>query len=128
MNYKHNKKLTPFAQNLRKEMTKEECHLWYDYLREYPIRFLRQKVIDGYIVDFYCSKAHIAIELDGSQHFEEKMLAKDSIRTEIIEKRKIKVIRIPNDEIWRNFKGVCEYIDLLVKEAIGIEDLPYCED
>ena len=106
-------------------MTKEESHLWYDYLREYPIRFLRQKVIDNFIVDFYCPKAKIAIELDGSQHFEEEMIKKDKIRTEIIEKREIKVIRIANDEIWKSFREVCEYIDLLVKESVGIEELPY---
>ena len=72
MYYKHNPKLTGNAKVLRKNMTKEERHLWYDFLKDYPVRVLRQKVIDRYIVDFYFSAARIAIELDGSQHYEEK--------------------------------------------------------
>ena len=67
---KHNTKLTANAKALRKNMTKEERHLWYDFLRLYPIRFLRQKIIDNYIVDFYCHEARLIIELDGSQHYE----------------------------------------------------------
>ena len=115
---KHNQKLTDNAKTLRKNMTKEERHLWYDFLRTYPIRFLRQKVIDNYIVDFYCHEARLIIELDGSQHYEEKGLLKDKIRTEKIENRNLTVIRIPNNEVNKNFRGVCEYIDLLVKESL----------
>ena len=99
-------------------MTKEERHLWYDFLRTYPIRFLRQKVIDNYIVDFYCNEARLIIELDGSQHYEEKGLLKDKIRTEKIESRNLTVIRIPNNEVNKNFRGVCEYIDLFVKKSL----------
>ena len=117
MERKHNKNLTANAKALRKNMTKEERHLWYDFLRSYPIRFLRQKVIDDYIVDFYCSDAKLVIELDGSQHYEEKGLLKDKIRTEKIESRNLTVIRIPNNEINKNFSGVCEYIDLFIKES-----------
>ena len=72
MDRKHNSKLTTLARNLRKNMTKEEKHLWYDFLKNYPVRFLKQKVIDNYIVDFYCHEAKLIIELDGSQHFEDK--------------------------------------------------------
>ena len=115
---KHNPKLTDNAKTLRKNMTKEERHLWYDFLRTYPIRFLRQKVIDNYIADFYCSEARLVIELDGSQHYEEKGLLKDKIRTEKIEGRNLTVIRVPNNEINKNFNGVCEYIDLCVKESL----------
>ena len=96
-------------------MTKEEKHLWYDFLRNYPLRFLKQKVIDNYIVDFYCHEAKLIIELDGSQHYEEKGLAKDKIRTEKLESRDLTVIRIPNNEINANFDGVCEYIDWFIK-------------
>ncbi len=103
---------------MRKNMTKEERHLWYDFLRSYPIRFLRQKVIDNYIVDFYCHEVKLIIELDGSQHYEEKGLLKDKIRTEKIESRNLTVIRIPNNEVNTNFRGVCEYIDLFVKESL----------
>lgn len=97
-------------------MTKEERHLWYDFLRDYPVRFLRQKVIDDYIVDFYCAKAQLIIELDGSQHYEEKHLIYDKIRTENLEKRNLTIIRIPNNLIFKNFREVCEYIDSLVKQ------------
>ena len=118
MDRKHNSALTENARALRKNMTKEERRLWYDFLREYPVRFLRQKVIDNYIVDFYCHKARLIIELDGSQHYEKEGLLKDKIRTERIERRDLTVIRIPNNEVNENFEGVCEYIDLLVKEAL----------
>ncbi len=99
-------------------MTKEERHLWYDFLRDYPVRFLRQKVIDHYIVDFYCHKARLIVELDGSQHYEKEGLLKDKIRTEFIERRGLTVIRIPNNEVNENFEGVCDYIDWTVKEII----------
>ena len=118
MERKHNVDLTINARNLRKNMTKEERHLWYDFLKRYPVRFLRQKVIDNYIVDFYCHSARLIIELDGSQHYEEKGLLKDEIRTEIIEQRNLTVIRIPNNEVNRNFEGVCQYIDNTVKESL----------
>ncbi len=115
MNYKHNPNLTPNARELRKNMTKEEKQLWYNFLNKTSVRFLRQKVIDNYIVDFYCSKLNLIIELDGSQHYEEKGLHKDKIRTEKLEERQLTVIRIPNNEIWNNFDGVCEYIDNYIK-------------
>ena len=118
MERKHNPTLSKNAKNLRKNMTKEERHLWYDFLRNYPIRFLRQKVIDDYIVDFYCHDARLIIELDGSQHYEENAMIKDRIRTEIIEQRNFIVIRIPNNEINQNFRGVCEYIDTLVRSKV----------
>lgn len=119
MERKHNSQLTANARELRKNMTKEERHLWYDFLKDYPVRFLRQKVIDNYIVDFYCSKARLAIELDGSQHYEVKGMLKDRIRTKYIEKRNIMVIRFANTDIWENFSGVCQYIDLCVKEQMS---------
>ena len=96
-------------------MTKEERHLWYDFLRNYPVRFLRQKVIDHYIVDFYCHEARLIIELDGSQHYETSGQKRDQIRTEYLEKRDLLVIRIPNNEINNNFRGVCDYIDMIVR-------------
>ncbi len=116
---KQNKELVPFAKQLRKEMTKEERHLWYDFLREYPVRFSRQKILGKYIVDFYCAKAGIVIELDGSQHYEEVQKEYDIKRTEFLEEYKIQVIRICNKEINRNFRGVCEYIDKAVKQSLS---------
>ena len=118
MDRKHNAQLTQNAKNLRKNMTKEERHLWYDFLKDYPVRFLRQKVIDQYIVDFYCHEAKLIIELDGSQHYDDMKIAKDAIRTENLAKRGLSVIRIPNNEVFRNFRGVCAFIDLSVRERL----------
>jgi len=115
MNYKHNSKLTPLARNLRKNMTKEERKLWYQFLSNHPIRFLKQKIIDDYIADFYCSKAKLIIELDGSQHYKESEILKDKIRTENLGKRNLLVIRIPNNAVNYNFEGVCEYINDILK-------------
>ena len=119
MKVKRNTKLIPFAKQLRKEMTKEERHLWYDFLRDYPIRFKRQNIIGKYIVDFYCAKAKLIVELDGSQHFEDSNIEKDTERTAFLEKYGLTVIRIPNNEVNRNFNGVCEYIDNEVKRRMG---------
>ena len=116
---KHNPNLTTNARTLRKNMTKEERHLWYDFLRGYPVRFLRQKVIDRYIVDFYCHDARLVVELDGSQHFDPANIQQDRLRTMQLESRNLKVIRIPNNEVNRNFRGVCEYIDLCVKNRVS---------
>ena len=77
---KHNSNLTKNARALRKNMTPEERHLWYDFLRDYPVRILRQKVIDEYIADFYCHSARLVIELDGSQHYEDAGVAADQER------------------------------------------------
>ena len=118
MQSKHNKTLVPLAKQLRKEMTREERHLWYDFLRAYPARFLRQKVLGKYIVDFYCAAAGIIVELDGSQHYEEDNVRKDAERTAYLEGYGLKIIRIPNIEVSRNFRGVCEYIDHEVKRAL----------
>ena len=119
MQPKHNKQLTPLAKQLRKEMTKEERRLWYDYLRSYPVRFLRQRVMGKYIVDFYCSEAKLIVELDGSQHYEDGNIEKDTQRTEFLEGYGLKVIRIPNNEVNQNFRGVCEYIDAAVKQSLS---------
>ena len=118
MDRKHNPELTGNARNLRKYMTKEERHLWYDFLRAYPVRFLRQKVIDNYIVDVYCHQARLIIELDGSQHYMPEEMLKDAVRTEKLEARDLLVLRIPNNAVKENFRGVCEYIDLFVQQSL----------
>ena len=119
MEYQHNKALVPLAKNLRKEMTKEERHLWYDFLRNYHIRFTRQKIIGNYIVDFYCAKASLVVELDGSQHYDPKETEKDRIRTEFLESCGLRVLRIPNNAVKQNFPGVCEAIDYIVRESLS---------
>ena len=120
MDRKHNSDLTENARKLRKDMTPQERHLWYDFLRTYRPRFLRQKVIDGYIVDFYCHDVRLIIELDGSQHYDSKGLLKDRIRTSKLEARALTVVHIPNNDINNNFKEVCEYIDTLVKNFASL--------
>ena len=118
MDRKHNTALTANAKMLRKNMTKEERHLWYDFLRDYPVRFLRQKVIDHYIVDFYCHDARLIVELDGSQHYTPEEQKRDYERSRILESRGLTVIRVPNNEVNQNFRGVCEYIDHVVCQHI----------
>ena len=119
MQSKHNKQLVPLAKQLRKEMTKEERHLWYDFLRSYPVRFSRQKVLGKYIADFYSAEAQLIIELDRSQHYEADEIQKDADRTAFQEGYGLTVIRIPNNEVNRNFRGVCEYIDATVKQSLS---------
>lgn len=119
MQSKHNKQLVPLAKQLRKEMTKEERHLWYDFLRTYPVRFSRQKVLGKYITDFYSAEARLVIELDGSQHYENDNMEKDAERTDYLKGYGLKVIRIPNNEVSRNFRGVCEYIDAAVRQSLS---------
>ena len=119
MDRKHNKEIVPLARSLRKDMTKEERRLWYDFLRTYPVKFSRQKVLGKYIADFYCARAKIIIELDGSQHYDEDGEKKDKERTEYLMRYGISVIRIPNNQVNCNFRGVCEYIDNTVKEILG---------
>ena len=100
-------------------MAKEERHLWYDFLRSYPVRFSRQKVLGKYIADFYSAEAKLVIELDGSQHYEDANAEKDAERTAYLEAYGFTVIRIPNNEVSRNFRGVCGYIDATVKQSLS---------
>ncbi len=97
-------------------MTRWEKKLWYDFLRTYPVRFQRQKAIGNYIADFYCAKARLVIELDGSGHYTYSQESKDTIRTSKLESMNLRVIRFTNLEIEKNFQGVCEYIDFIVKK------------
>jgi len=119
MQRKHNKDLVPLAKKLRREMTKEERHLWYDFLRNHPIRFVRQKILGKYIADFYCAEAKLVIELDGSQHYENENQHKDAERTVFLEEYGLRVLRIPNNEVTQNFQGVCEYIAREIQKSKG---------
>ncbi len=111
----YNSELKENARNLRKNMTPEEKHLWYDFLRSYPVKFYRQRSIGNYIVDFYCSKAKLVIELDGSQHYTIDGKEYDSLRTEVLEAYGLEVLRVSNYDIKQNFEGVCITIDRNVK-------------
>ena len=107
---KTNNNLKKNSQKLRKEMTKEERHLWYDFLKTLPVTIHRQKVIGPYIVDFYCASAKLVIEIDGTQHFEEKGLASDAERDKYLNDMDLTVLRYSNYDVNSNFDGVCEDI------------------
>ena len=116
MDRKHNKELTPYARELRKHMTKEEKHLWYDFLKGHSARFTRQKILGHYILDFFSPSTNLAIELDGSQHYTKEAKEYDQNRTAYLEQYGIKVLRFLNSEINKNFNGVCQYIDIKIDE------------
>ena len=110
MAYPSNPRLKGNAQKLRKEMTKQECHLWYDFLRHLSVDVKRQKVFGNYIVDFYCPKAKTVIELDGSQHYEDAAQVYDEKRDAYLSSLGLYVLRYTNLDINRNFQGVCDHI------------------
>ena len=118
MNQTNNPQLRKNARKLRREMTKEERRLWYDFLKQLPLTVNRQKVIGRYIVDFYCASAKLVIELDGSQHYESEGTASDWERDYALNQLGITVVRYSNSDINRNFDGVCA--DLL--RRLGIEE------
>ena len=114
-----NKNLLEASRVLRKNMTDQEKHLWYDYLSKYPVRWYKQRIIDNFIVDFYCSKAMLVVELDGSQHYEKDAMEYDEFRTKIINLYNIEVLRFSNYDVDNNFEGVCAVIDKAVKERMN---------
>ncbi len=114
-----NYKLLSVSKMLRKNLTRQEKRLWYGYLSEYPVRWYRQRIIANYVVDFFCYKARLAVELDGSQHYTESGEHQDNVRTKTLERYGILVLRFSNDEVDHNFEGVCLEIDRIVKARIG---------
>ncbi len=110
---------TERARALRRNMTNEERRLWYEFLRGYPVRVMRQRPIDKYIADFYCAQAKLVIELDGSQHYSKDGESHDAERDTVLRGYGIAVMRIPNNEVSRNFGGVCEAIDLKIRSRLG---------
>lgn len=111
MYIKYNKEYKERARNLRKNMTQEERKLWYLFLKNHKERFLRQKIIDNYIVDFYNPNNRLIIELDGSQHYTIDGQEYDKIRTDVLNEYNLKVLRFSNYEVNNQFKNVCEYIN-----------------
>ncbi len=107
MNQIKNEGLLKNAQKLRREMTKEERHLWYDFLKPLPETFNRQKVFGNYILDFYCAQKKLVIELDGSQHYEIDGKSCDNVRDEYLAYHGLTVLRYSNLDINKNFSGVC---------------------
>ena len=116
--HKNNSSLTSLAKTLRRNMTKEEKHLWYDFLCCYPVRIYRQRTIGRYIVDFYCAKAKLVIELDGSQHGDVEAEKYDEERTEYLAQFGIYVLRIPNFKLNNHFNDVCRHIDSVIKSRL----------
>ena len=114
IHYRKNLKIR--ARKLRKNMTWEERHLWFDFLKELPIRFFRQKPVGDYVLDFYCPKLRLAIDLDGGQHYEPVGLDYDARRTENLEKLGIRVVRYSNRDIHEHFTAVCENILAILAE------------
>ena len=119
---KQNAALVSYARQLRKNMTPHERRLWFCFLKQYPVRFVRQKVLGSYIVDFYCAEARLAVELDGAQHYEDKAEKQDQLRTAFLQKYGLQVIRISNQAVDRQFFSVCSQIDALVKKRLGKSD------
>ena len=122
MNEQYNAKLTPNAQKLRKTMTKEERHLWYDFLKTLPVTVHRQKTLGCYIVDFYIASAKIVIELDGSQHYEEENRKMDIQRDTYLHSIGCAVLRYSNADVNQRFRSVCE--DILSHLNQGCSNLP----
>ena len=104
-------------------MTPHERKLWYLFLRKYPVKFFKQRIIGSYIVDFYCSSAKLVIEIDGSQHYDIQGMEYDAHRSAFLESFGLKVVRFSNRDIDRNFSSVCEQIDLIIKERLQYDQL-----
>ena len=118
-----NRKITKLSQNLRTNGTKEENTLWYQYLRRYPVQFRRQCPFGNYIVDFYCAKALLVVELDGSQHFDPAGMEQDAVRSAYLESLGIQVLRFSNRDVNENLSGVCQVIDQAVMQRLGTEGI-----
>ena len=118
MSLEYNKKLIPRAKALQTFATPQEKRLWYDFLAHYPIRFQRQKTIGSFIVDFYCHKAKLIIELDGSQHYSPEAMQYDADRTAALGTLQLEVLRFTNRDIDHLFPSVCRMIDVTVNTRI----------
>ena len=106
------------AKRLRREMTPHERKLWYLFLRRYPVKIYKQRIIGRYIVDFYCAAAKLVIEVDGSQHFEAQGMAYDADRSAFLSDLGLEVLRFSNREIDRYFREVCEQIDIIIQNRL----------
>ena len=118
MSYPRQNSLLPRARQMRREMTPQERRLWYDFLRGCPYRFTRQKVIGPYILDFYCHKARLAVEVDGAQHYEKDGQEADRRRTHYLSAVGITVLRLSNADINTRFSAACEEILRVVAQKI----------
>jgi len=115
----YNATLIKRARELRKNATKQENRLWYEYLRDFKPRFTRQRIVGSYILDFYCGSVKLAVELDGSQHFEPEKVVYDRGRSRFLESLGIQVMRFSNVDVNSSFEGVCNAIENQVKALLG---------
>ncbi len=113
--------LKPRAQELRRNMTQQERHLWYDYLSTCPVRFRRQKQFGYYIVDFYCAKLDLVVEIDGSQHYSPEEKQHDAIRTAYLNSLGLTVVRFSNYNVDCHFEGVCAQIYNMIQAKLTTE-------
>jgi very-short-patch-repair endonuclease len=107
----YNPKLIDRAREMRKNPTNAEKKLWNGYLRNFQFKVLRQRPIDNYIVDFYCAKLKLVIEIDGDHHFSEEEISYDQIRTQVLEGYGLDVIRFTNSDVMNRFHEVCHEIN-----------------
>ena len=105
------------ARELRKNMTPAEKKLWYQYLCRFPLRVWRQRPIDRYVVDFYCPKLKLVIEVDGDSHFQENAPEQDAMRTATLESYGLRVVRFTNADVLENLEGVAEILESYLEEA-----------
>lgn len=103
----YDKKLKSRADELRKNMTQQEWNLWYFYLRNHRLKWYRQRIIDRFIVDFYCHAAKLVIEIDGKQHYTDQGIVYDTERTQVLQGYGLKVLRYTNQQVVDNFQDVC---------------------
>ncbi len=106
------------ARRLRSEMTPHERKLWYLFLRKYPVKVYKQRIIGRFIVDFYCASAKLVIELDGSQHYEPQGMAYDSERSAFLTALGLEVLRFSNQDVDMDFRGVCTQIDITIQKRL----------
>ena len=106
------------ARRLRREMTPHERKLWYLFLRKYPVKIYKQRIIGRFIVDFYCASAKLVIEVDGSQHYEPRGMTYDAERSAFLSSLDLEVLRFSNRDIDREFHGVCEQIDITIQSRL----------
>ena len=106
------------ARRLRRDMTPQERKLWYEYLRTYPVKFYKQRIIESFVVDFYCAQARLVIELDGSQHYTEQGKAYDAERSAVLEQYGLLVLRFANNDVDNHFDAVCAQIHSFIQSRL----------
>ena len=116
MNIPKNNNLLENARKLRADMTPQERKLWYLFLKSYPVKVYKQRIVGPYIVDFYCASAKLVVEVDGSQHYDEEAQKKDAERTAYLNRLGLKVIRYSNADINERFDQVCQHIHQTINE------------